>query len=65
MKIFTIICALVGLVGTIFGSWGRYSEAGQKKFDEMAGMIPFFSQCIGIFLLVLAACGLYLASKNN
>ena len=26
-----------------FGYWGYFTESGQKTFDEMNGMFPFFA----------------------
>lgn len=36
-----------------FGQWGIRSEAGRRAFDEMAGIIPYFSWYIGLVLLVV------------
>ena len=33
-------CAL--LLGA-FAWWGIYTDSGRRRFDEMAGMIPFFA----------------------
>lgn len=41
-----------GLVG--FGWWGVNTAAGQRRYDEMAGMIPFFAGIAGFGLLVIA-----------
>ena len=39
---------------TAFGVWGTKTEAGQRKFDEMAGMIPMGSLFLGIVFLVIS-----------
>jgi len=48
------ILSILGAGLTAFGAWGRFSQAGARKFDEMAGIIPFFSYYAGIGLLVIA-----------
>lgn len=37
----------LGLAMAAFGWWGLYTEAGNRRFDEMAGMIPFSVGCAG------------------
>ena len=49
-----VILSIIGAALTIFGAWGKYSEAGMRKYDEMAGIIPYFSYYFGIGLLVIA-----------
>ena len=51
MKVSAILFIL-GVVLLLFGAWGRYSEAGRQKFDEMAGMIPLFAYWAGIVLCI-------------
>ncbi len=53
MLITAIVLSILGLVALVFGAWGRFSESGQKLYDEMAGMIPFFSYYLGILLLAV------------
>ncbi len=42
MGIFAAILFVLGTVAAVFGWWGQHTRAGQLKYDEMAGMIPFF-----------------------
>jgi hypothetical protein len=44
-KIIHTIVIIIILVGAVFGWWGMFHPAGQKHFDEMDGMIPFFALC--------------------
>jgi hypothetical protein len=37
-----------------FAYWGIYTRAGAARFDEMAGMIPFFAGVASGVLLVVA-----------
>ena len=43
----------VALMG--YSYWGMESDAGRRRYDEMAGMIPFFVGVAGVALLGLAA----------
>jgi hypothetical protein len=43
----TTIAALV-----MFGAWGLLTDAGQRQFPEMAGMLPFFALALAAALLV-------------
>ena len=54
MRITGIILVFIGIALTAFGAWGRFSEAGRQKFDEMAGMIPYFAYWFGIAFAVIA-----------
>ena len=54
MLMTAIILTVLGIAATLFGAWGRFSEAGQRHFDEMAGMIPYFSYYLGLLLLVVS-----------
>lgn len=38
---------VVGIALAAFGWWGTKTEAGQRSYDEMAGIIPEFSWWIG------------------
>jgi hypothetical protein len=43
MKQTAILLFFISAAAGIFGYWGCYTSAGRKAYDEMAGMIPFFS----------------------
>lgn len=52
-----------GLVG--FGWWGVNTAAGQRRYDEMAGMIPFFAQVTGAVVLAAALALLLLSARRR
>lgn len=54
MPITALLIFLVGLSATLFGAWGQHTEAGRSRYDEMAGMIPYFAWWIGIILIAIA-----------
>ena len=58
-----LVVAGAGLAG--FGWWGVNTAAGQRRYDEMAGMIPFFAEVAGAFLLVVAFVLLLLSARKR
>ncbi len=57
------VCLLLSLVLGTFGWWGYYTAAGQKTFDEMSGMIPFFALLVA-GVLFLVGLALYAFSRR-
>jgi hypothetical protein len=55
MKAAATVLAIVGAALCAFGWWGIDTAAGQRRYDEMDGLIPFFAGCAGLFLLAVAA----------
>ena len=64
MKIAIIILSVLGSILLLFGCWGRYSEAGKSKFDEMAGMIPYGAYYLGIILVIISIILFLVRSKS-
>ena len=48
------VLVMTGLVAVAFGYWGVHTEAGRRRFDEMAGMLPLFSLVAGITCIIVA-----------
>ncbi len=67
LKVVSAVLAILGLLLLLFGSWGRFTEAGQLRYDEMAGILPYFAFYIGILLLVVALVmlGIMVFAKGN
>ena len=63
MKRIAIGLALLSLAGLAFGWWGLETEAGRRRFDEMAGIIPLLTAIGSLVLLVVAAILGYLARR--
>lgn len=59
--VLTVIAA--GLLA--FGWWGVYTAAGQRRFDEMAGMIPMFALWAGVLLLAVSAALGWMSSRRG
>ena len=52
------VAAILGLCAgglMVFGVWGMFTDAGGRRYDEMAGMIPFFALVAGGALSLAAA----------
>lgn len=66
MKIFISITAVLGIAGIIFGYWGVYTEAGNRKYDEMAGIIPMVALWLGgAFVIIALSCLCYTYFKSS
>lgn len=55
MRIVFGLLVMLGIGLIAFGYWGLETVAGRQAFDEMAGMIPFGAQVLGVVLLSAAA----------
>jgi hypothetical protein len=49
------ILFLVSLICGVFGYWGAFTPDGNRVFDEMSGMIPYFLGFGLSFLCCIAA----------
>lgn len=59
MKRTPTLLAALGLALVLFAWWGIETAAGRRRFDEMAGIIPFWAGIAGALLLA-AALGAWL-----
>jgi len=48
-----------------FGYWGMFTQAGQRRFDEMDGIIPFASAVFGAVLAVGGGIAWYIARRTS
>ena len=48
-----------------FAWWGLFTAAGARRFDEMAGMIPFFAAVAGGVLLLGALVAWLFARRRT
>jgi hypothetical protein len=67
-KILFLITAICG----VFGYWGAFTSNGNRIFDEMSGMIPYFLGfgvaflcCIAAVILLLIRFFQTLKTKRN
>lgn len=52
----TVALVLALLLGA-FSYWGLFTGSGQRQFDEMDGLIPFYAGMLAIVALLLFAGG--------
>lgn len=52
----TVLLVLALLLGA-FCYWGLFTGSGQRQFDEMDGLIPFYAGILAIVALLLFAAG--------
>ncbi|MBL8675573.1 MAG: hypothetical protein JNL07_11840 [Rhodospirillales bacterium] len=50
-----IALVAVALALAAFCWWGLFTAAGQRAYDEMAGMIPYFAGIGAVVALLIAA----------
>ena len=54
MRRWALVLFLTGITGVGFGWWGVFTEAGNRSFDEMDGILPAVSGLLGIVMLGVA-----------
>lgn len=64
MRHLAIALALLAVGLLLFGWWGLCTTPGRRRFDEMAGMIPFFAGSFGALLLT-GALGIWWLSRRR
>jgi hypothetical protein len=55
MRMLAYILIALALGCEVFAYWGLYTVSGRRAFDEMAGIIPWAAQFVGLFLFLGAA----------
>ena len=53
MRVAGIILVLIALALGGFAYWGISTDSGRRRYDEMAGMIPFFAGIAGGGILLI------------
>ena len=54
MKVTFLVIALCGVFAVLFGVWGLNTPQGNRHFDEMDGLIPFFVGVAGTIVTFVA-----------
>jgi len=66
MKYIAVFAGIAAVPALGFGAWVRFTAAGHREFDEMAGILPFMSWYAGLALALLAAlCWVLLALRSR
>ena len=58
-----LLCA-IGILAMIFGYWGVNTVAGRRRFDEMAGIIPFSIGVAGAVVLLIGIVWLVIRLRS-
>ena len=53
MKKASGIILIVAIVLIIYGYWGAFTQSGNKIYDEMDALLPFFVLIFGVILLIV------------
>jgi hypothetical protein len=54
MKLTATILIVIGVALALYGWWGIFTKAGQRKYDEMDGFYPFFIGLGGLASILIA-----------
>ena len=49
----------------IYGYWGAFTESGNKRYDEMDAMFPFFVMIFGVALFIVFSVILIIHRKKK
>lgn len=53
MKKVSAIIFIVAVALIIYGYWGAFTQSGNKIYDEMDALLPFFVLIFGVFLIIV------------
>ncbi|HZH95573.1 MAG TPA: hypothetical protein VEY06_06785 [Flavisolibacter sp.] len=53
MKKAARIILIMAILSVIYGYWGAFTPSGNKVYDEMDGMLPFFVLIFGVVLFIV------------
>ena len=65
MKTSSIIAPAIAAAAIIYGYWGAFTNAGNKVYDEMDAMFPFFILFFGVILLITFLIILLFRRRRN
>jgi hypothetical protein len=57
MKILRIILIVLCLAGAVYGYWGAFTESGNRAYEGMEALLPFYVMMTSLGLLLIM--GLY------
>ena len=65
MKKASRIILIAAILSIIYGYWGAFTEAGNKVYDEMDAMLPFFVLIFGVILLLLFLVLVFIIKRKS
>ena len=64
MKALAIILLVAGAALCSFGYWGMFTFSGNRAYDEMDGIYPFFA-LLGGSIMIIAAIAMFLIALRR
>ena len=65
MKAISRILFVTAVACMVYGYWGAFTEAGNKNYDEMNGMIPFIILVAGSILFIVAIVLMIISARKS
>jgi len=65
MKAASRIILILSLALIGYGYWGAFTRSGNKVYDEMDGMLPFFVLLTGVILLIVSLILFIIMRRRN
>ena len=65
MKKASRIILIAAILFIIYGYWGAFTESGNKVYDEMDAMLPFFVLIFGVILLLLFLVVVFIMKRKS
>lgn len=56
---------IIAIAFMAYGYWGAFTESGNKVYDEMDAMLPFFGLIIGAVLFIISVVIMIVARKRK
>jgi uncharacterized membrane protein len=65
MKKAARIILIMAVLSIGYGYWGAFTPSGNKVFDEMDGMLPFFVLIFGAVLFIVFLVMILIVKENQ
>jgi uncharacterized membrane protein len=65
MKRASQIILIVAIACIIYGYWGAFTQSGNKVYDEMDAMLPFFVLLLGVVLLLVFLVLVFILKRKS
>jgi NADH:ubiquinone oxidoreductase subunit 6 (subunit J) len=65
MKKASRIILIAAILSIIYGYWGAFTQSGNKVYDEMDAMLPFFVLIFGVILLLLFLVLVFIMKRKS
>ena len=65
MKKASRIILIAAILSIIYGYWGAFTQSGNKVYDEMDAMLPFFVLIFGVILLLIFLVLVFIMKRKS